>query len=220
MRRNPTNTDQLGVFLVHDRTMMREMIASQMALSSRFRVDSAVTSTRAMQCSGDAIRSQIALVIPQCSRSDSVRYDDLICKLSTHCPHTKIIVSAEDESVILSCLESGATGYVEADLSWEKFERRLQDVYEGRQHCAPKILATLLKRIRDRSGRQHLLPRNDASNLSSREMEVAALMACGRTNKEISTELGVTLSTVKNHVHSVLQKTGVRRRHEILGRTF
>ena len=52
--------------------------------------------------------------------------------------------------------------------------------------------------------------------LTSREMEILRLMQQGVSNKTISRELGIELSTVKNHVHSILAKLGVHRRGEAI----
>ena len=48
--------------------------------------------------------------------------------------------------------------------------------------------------------------------LTPRERDVAALVALGRSNKEIAAELSISLGTVKDHVHSILGKTGLRTR--------
>src|SRR5919197_186729 len=45
-----------------------------------------------------------------------------------------------------------------------------------------------------------------------REREVASLIADGRSNKEIAAELVITVATVKDHVHRVLRKSGLRTR--------
>lgn len=52
-------------------------------------------------------------------------------------------------------------------------------------------------------------PSPELLGLSAREFEVAGLIAAGWTNKEIAARLGIALSTVKEHVHRILQKTGL-----------
>ena len=51
--------------------------------------------------------------------------------------------------------------------------------------------------------------------LSPREREIAELVARGFTNKEIAFRLAIASSTVKDHVHHILQKTGLRNRAAI-----
>lgn len=48
--------------------------------------------------------------------------------------------------------------------------------------------------------------------LTAREREVAALLADGRSNGEVAEALVITVGTVKDHVHSILGKTGLRTR--------
>ena len=52
--------------------------------------------------------------------------------------------------------------------------------------------------------------------LTPREREVAALIAEGKTNKEIATTLVLSLATVKDHVHHVLTKTGLASRAAVV----
>nr|BAL56711.1 LuxR family transcriptional regulator [uncultured prokaryote] len=51
--------------------------------------------------------------------------------------------------------------------------------------------------------------------LSARERQVAALVAGGRTNREIATELAISARTAETHVLNIFNKLGFRRRTEI-----
>jgi DNA-binding NarL/FixJ family response regulator len=80
-------------------------------------------------------------------------------------------------------------------------------------------VAVLLDAIRGagRAAASHELHgRGGIDELTSREMEILRLMQQGVSNKTISRELGIELSTVKNHVHSILAKLGVHRRAEAI----
>jgi DNA-binding CsgD family transcriptional regulator len=56
----------------------------------------------------------------------------------------------------------------------------------------------------------------NGNGLTAREHEVARLVARGLTNKEVARELGLTVGTVKLHVHNILQKLGERNRYALL----
>jgi DNA-binding NarL/FixJ family response regulator len=53
-----------------------------------------------------------------------------------------------------------------------------------------------------------------SASLTGREAEIAELVADGLSNKAIASVLSIELATVKNHVHSVLEKLGVHSRGE------
>jgi DNA-binding NarL/FixJ family response regulator len=68
----------------------------------------------------------------------------------------------------------------------------------------------VVMRVPDRSPAHRLL-----ASLSERELEVASLVAEGLANKQIAARLQIALATVKDHVHSILSKTGVPNRAAI-----
>ncbi len=73
----------------------------------------------------------------------------------------------------------------------------------------------------DRSGDPplvYLRPRRDAAfeALTRREQEVAALVAAGMRNQQIADTLSISLATVKDHVHAVLEKTGYSNRAQLV----
>jgi DNA-binding NarL/FixJ family response regulator len=82
-------------------------------------------------------------------------------------------------------------------------------------------VADLLAAVRAASGREHGVPRlmsptSVIAHLTGREMEILRLMQQGLPNKTISRQLGIELSTVKNHVHSILAKLGAHNRGEAI----
>ncbi len=54
------------------------------------------------------------------------------------------------------------------------------------------------------------------SGLTRRQREVADCIAAGQSNKAIARKLGIQLSTVKDHVHAILERTGTQSRAELI----
>ena len=97
---------------------------------------------------------------------------------------------------VIACLPSGILGFVSRD----------------------GTVAVLLDAIRaaGRAGVPNRASGSGMDDLTTREMEILRLMQEGVSNKTISRHLGIELSTVKNHVHSILAKLGVHRRGEAI----
>ncbi|HEY6927389.1 MAG TPA: response regulator transcription factor [Steroidobacteraceae bacterium] len=118
----------------------------------------------------------------------------------------------EDESQVLSCARIGIAGYVMHNDSVADVVAAIKAVANGEVHCTPKIAGVVFKRIAGLSTDR--ASHSDRSALTAREAEVLKLIQEGMSNKMISRALGIELATVKNHVHSILVKLGIRRRAE------
>jgi DNA-binding NarL/FixJ family response regulator len=73
-----------------------------------------------------------------------------------------------------------------------------------------------VEQLSKRSATQaHLLQGECPATLSSRQREIAALLAQGLTNRRIAAQLGIAEQTVKNHIHSAFLKLGIRKRGQL-----
>jgi DNA-binding NarL/FixJ family response regulator len=52
--------------------------------------------------------------------------------------------------------------------------------------------------------------------LSERELEVASLVACGLSNKDVARQLSVAEGTIKQHMYRILRKLGARSRYSLI----
>lgn len=115
-----------------------------------------------------------------------------------------------DTMDILVCAEAGAAGYVLADASLDELVAAIDDVLSGRLACPPKIAFDLFRIV----GTNRPSQRMEAADFTPREQQVLQLLGNGQSNKEIARSLGIAVSTVKNHVHHILEKSDASsRRH-------
>ncbi|HEX7241600.1 MAG TPA: response regulator transcription factor, partial [Longimicrobiaceae bacterium] len=115
----------------------------------------------------------------------------------------------ETEDVVLACAEAGVSGYVSRGASLDDLVGALRSVARGELVCSPHIAGSLFRRVAALSERREASP---AAVLTPREREILGLIDQGLSNKEISRRLRIELSTVKNHVHNLLEKLQVSRR--------
>jgi DNA-binding NarL/FixJ family response regulator len=115
---------------------------------------------------------------------------------------------ADDDSVLAAVL-AGAHGYVLKEIDSAALIRAIHSVAEGQSILDPTVTERALRWLRGLgSGPQ--VP--GIEQLSSQEERVLALVAEGKTNKEIATALGLSDKTVKNYLANVFQKLRITRR--------
>jgi two-component system nitrate/nitrite response regulator NarL len=126
-------------------------------------------------------------------------------------PRVVAMALADGEEDVLACAEAGISGYITSTDSIPVAIDAIESVARGELLTTPRLAAALLQRIRSLATASTSAA---AARLTPREREIAALLADGHTNKEIALRLGIEPTTVKNHVHNILEKLQVRRRTE------
>ena len=127
-------------------------------------------------------------------------------------PMAVVVITTFDlDEYVLGALRAGARGFLLKDAGPELLVQAIHAAANGDALIAPNVTRRLLATLADRAP----VPVQPTDPLTEREEEVLALVARGRTNAEIATELFVGLSTVKTHVASLMTKLGARNRVEI-----
>jgi DNA-binding NarL/FixJ family response regulator len=123
-----------------------------------------------------------------------------------------VITTFDLDEYVLGALRAGARGFLLKDAGPELLVQAIHAAAAGDALIAPNVTRRLLATFADRAP---VAPAQPVSALTEREEDVLALVARGRTNAEIASELFVGLSTVKTHVASLMAKLGARNRVEI-----
>lgn len=113
--------------------------------------------------------------------------------------------------------EAGVAGYLTKDDSLDDLRKRVVNVRHGQQPCTPEVAGLLLRRIAHLS-RQAPVKSPLPASLTTRERQMLVLLGDDLSNKEIAARLHIQVATVKNHIHSVLEKMQVRGRAEAAAR--
>jgi two-component system nitrate/nitrite response regulator NarL len=198
---------QSRIIIVSDTRLYREALALSLA-----RVDRLVVVGVA-----DTVASALACIEEQ---NPDVALLDFAMHDALALPHTiaaarlrvKVVAFsvADSEDEVCECAEAGIAGYVARDGSKEDLIAAVENAVRGEVHCSPRVAASLFRRlaIHVQTTRQ----RHPEAALTSREQDIIALIDRGLSNKEIARQLKLSLATVKNHVHNILEKLQVRRR--------
>jgi DNA-binding NarL/FixJ family response regulator len=107
---------------------------------------------------------------------------------------------------VVACMPSSILNFVSRDSTVAVLLEVIRAATRGEAYSSGKVA----------SAAPASLSNDCIDDLTAREREILKLMQQGVSNKTISRELGIELSTVKNHVHSILAKLGVHRRGEAI----
>lgn len=115
-------------------------------------------------------------------------------------------------SEVVACLPAEVLAFVARDATVADLLTAIRTA-GGREHAVARLMAPVPTELHGLAPRHHP---SAIGHLTDREMEILRLMQQGLPNKTISRQLGIELSTVKNHVHSILAKLGAHNRGEAI----
>jgi DNA-binding NarL/FixJ family response regulator len=119
----------------------------------------------------------------------------------------------DDTTYVLEALRKGAHGYVRKDTTPADLRAAVRAVHAGDAYFSPAVAKRLADVVRDdapQAGSQSARASLRVASLTNREREVLAAIARGLLNKEIATELNISIRTVEAHRESIMRKLGVR----------
>jgi two-component system, NarL family, response regulator DevR len=126
-------------------------------------------------------------------------------------PGTRVIflTSYADDDSVLAAVLAGAHGYILKEIDSPALLEAILSVAKGQSILDSSVTERALRWLRG----LHDLPATPGTDqLSSQEERVVALVAEGKTNKEIAVALGLSDKTVKNYLANVFQKLRITRR--------
>lgn len=139
-----------------------------------------------------------------------------VCRrLTADQPGVRVLVLTTflNEKLVVEALRAGAKGYVLKDVDAEQLLHSIAAVQAGESAFDSHAAAVVVRRM---SGPHE--PEESVS-FTGRESEVVRLLAHGLSNRQIGQQLYISETTVKFHVHNVMEKLGVKRRAEVVYRS-
>jgi DNA-binding NarL/FixJ family response regulator len=126
-------------------------------------------------------------------------------------PQTRVVIltSYPDEEAVFSAIIAGASGYLLKQVRARDLVAALEAVGRGESLLDPAVTEKVLDRVRRvaTSGAT-----DELAQLTAQEQRILLLVAEGKTNKEIASEVFLSDKTVKNYVSSILSKLNLQRR--------
>lgn len=122
-------------------------------------------------------------------------------------PKVIVLTMHDSDALILRLIEMGASGFLLKDAEIGEVVSAIRQVHAGQQHYNERTNKALLKHLRKEV---EVAEKSEALQLSSRELEVLALICRELTTREIANALCISPRTVEGHRNRLLEKTGAR----------
>lgn len=200
----------LNIVLVDDHEVVRLGLKSLLARNTQFKVvaeagNASEALDRVARYKPDVVVMDIRL--PGKNGIEATR------EIVQQHPHTKVIMLtsyAEDE-LLFDAIAAGASGYVLKQIGSNELVTALEKIGRGESLVDPALMQKVFARVREASRKAE----DEAfATLSDQELKILALVAKGKTNKEIAEAVFLSEKTVRNYVSSILSKLNLSTRAE------
>ena len=197
----------IRILVVDDHAVVREGIRHVLSESAGFNV---------VAEAGNGIQ---ALDLAQQHKPDVVLLDismpsesglDVAARLRQLAPGIRVLILSmhEQGEYVLEAVRAGAVGYVLKDTRPAELRDAVRAVHEGGEYFSPAVASRLSAALRGELEQEKR--KNKLDLLTARERHVLALVADGKTNKEIGAELDISPRTVETHRESIVRKLAIR----------
>lgn len=131
------------------------------------------------------------------------------------CPDvaTIALAVAEVAEEVIACADAGFVAYIPRNASAAEMIAIMEYALRGETVCDRRIARSLFEELARR--RATITKSGPDEHLTPREIEIVKMLRGGLSNREIAKELHLSVATIKNHVHSVLQKLQLRHRSQV-----
>ena len=202
---------ELSIAIVHHHRLLREALALGLSQHA-FPVIRQVCDIE--QLSGDVDHTCPNVVLAEAGRPLE-KCLECLSRFRCMAPECKVIMLGvpDRDETILACIEiGGVSGYVVEDGSFDDVIRTVRAVGAGETICSPRLANLAFTRISTLANRFYDSRSSAVSCLTRREQDIMEAIERGLSNKEIAGELKIEVSTVKNHVHNILDKLQLQNR--------
>jgi DNA-binding NarL/FixJ family response regulator len=208
MERQPKSKMAISVSIVEDNSGTRESLVELLGRAPGLR------------CVGAHPSGEEALKKIEQEKPDVILMDinlpgmsgiECVARVKERLPKTQVLMltTYREGDLIFDSLRAGASGYLLKNMAPSELWQAVQQVHDGgspmSMHIARKVVS-FFQQVREKNA--------EIATLTKREQEILALLAKGFLYKEIADQLGISLSTVRAHLHTVYEKLHVQSRTE------
>jgi DNA-binding NarL/FixJ family response regulator len=203
----PRSKNALRIVVADDHELVRRGIRDLLQVQRGWRVVGEAAGGRDAIAVVKKLKPHIAILDITMPDMDGLEATRQICKAAAE-TRVLILTMHESDQMVRRVLEAGARGYVLKSDMAVHLVQAVKDLVNGKISLTPKVSELVLNGfLKGKSGSKSQEQAEARPTL--REREIIRRLAEGKSNKEISAELGITLRTVETYRGRIMMKTGV-----------
>jgi RNA polymerase sigma factor (sigma-70 family) len=201
------------ILIADDHGIVRKGLRLQLEQDERFEVVGEATDGREAVRMAEELKPDVVIIDIAMPSLNGIEATRQVVKRN---PAIGVMILSmhSDESYIARALGAGAKGYLLKDTADVDLFRAVQVVAQGKPFFSPRIANTLLEDYMRQLQQRGLQDSYDL--LTDREKEILQLLAEGRSNKEVATELNLSTYTVETHRTRIMQKLNLHSSADIV----
>ena len=204
----------IRVLVADDQELVRTGLAMILNAQPDIEVVGTAANGREAVAMARELRPDVCLMDIRMPELDGLEATRLLAGPDVADPIAVVVITTFDlDEYVHGALKAGARGFLLKDCGPDLLTQAVHAAANGDALIAPSVTVRLLAAFAE--PRCPPAPAQPVAPLTDREEEVLVTVARGRTNAEIADELHISLSTVKTHLASLMQKLGARNRVEI-----
>jgi DNA-binding NarL/FixJ family response regulator len=205
---------KIRVILADDHTVVRQGLRALLAAEDDIDIVGEAENGRQAVQIARKLTPDVAVIdiaMPQLNGLEATR------QITRALPATKVLIlsSYSDDEYVQQLTEAGAAGYLIKQTAANELIKAIREAHKGNAYFSPSIAKRLRDQCREAFATGQPAKRR-TDQLTAREAEVLQLIAEGRANKQIASELSISIKTVEKHRQQVMNKLGI---HDVAGLT-
>jgi signal transduction histidine kinase/DNA-binding NarL/FixJ family response regulator len=202
---------QGALLIVEDNVELAEFLRQGLSLHYEVSVAPDAESALITMCSQDFDLVLSDVMLPGMDGLELLRSAG---KLGARRPPFLFLTARADDSIKLDALEGGALDYIAKPFDELALRRKIENILLYRRNLLRH--GPLGRSDSEERARELML----SDGLSPREIEVAILLARGRSRKEIAGDLGIAIATAKRHIENIYDKLAIGDRFQLFAEYF
>lgn len=199
------NDRKIKIIVADDHTIVRRGLVSLLSLNKDFEVIGEATDGRiavdlTLEKEPDLVLMDIGM-----PNLNGLEATEQIKKLA---PQVKVLVLSayDNEEYILQVVSSGANGYILKNSSPDQLTEAIKVVFNGQAFFSPSVSKVIADKFVNRITPAKNEREEISGRLTPREREILQMIAEGKSHREISEQLHISVRTVDTHKNNIMQK--------------